>query len=105
VPQNLNVIGRTLARLRYGQNMSQSDLVAIVTRFGCYMTRDIVASIENGRCVATDKHIEMFAAALRVEKQAFFPSQPHWIVHPPKFHETPHRWRREKPGLARRRKK
>jgi transcriptional regulator with XRE-family HTH domain len=105
MPQDLNVIGKALAYLRNSRNMSQSDLVAAVTRFGCYMTRDIVGSIENGRCVASDKYIEMFAAALQVKEQDFFPPKRHWIDHPPEFRETPHRHRKKKPRLARRGKK
>src|SRR5205823_1459394 len=46
---------------RFCLSNTGSDLVGKLQLVGCYMTRDILASIETQRCSATDKQIEFFA--------------------------------------------
>ena len=61
-----NIIGPMIARLRYQLGWRQDDLVAKMQIHGCYMTRDILASIETRRCPATDTQIKFFSEVLRV---------------------------------------
>lgn len=73
---------------------------------GCYMTRDILASIETLRCVTTDKQIEFFAEVFGIPIQAMFPTTRHFLIQQPEFRETKRRRKRTgKTRLAQRRKK
>ena len=65
-----------IARLRYQLGWRQDDLVAKMQIHGCYMTRDILASIETRRCPATDTQIKFFSEVLRVKVQDLFPASP-----------------------------
>lgn len=40
---------------------------------GCYLTRDILANIETGRSIATDRQIQFFADVFRIEIKDLFP--------------------------------
>ena len=61
-----NLIGRKIARLRYQKGWTQDTLVARLQVQQCNVTRDILASIEVRRSVATDKHCCFIAKALGV---------------------------------------
>ena len=77
-----NVIGRTVARLRYQKGWTQEDLVGKLQMLNCYMTRDILASIETQRAPATDKQLEYLAAIFDVPVAVFFPPKPHFAGRP-----------------------
>ena len=102
----LNVIGRNVSRERYQRGWTQAELVVKLQLLGCYMTRDMLASIETRRCAATDKHIEFFAEVFGIEVHQLFPNTRHFNGKTPEFKETK---QRRRPGmktrLARRRKK
>ena len=101
-----NVVGRNVSRERYQRRWSQEKLVIEMQLRGCYMTRDIVASIETLRCIVTDKQIEFFAAVFGIPIQQLFPPKPHFIGKEPDFREPkPRRPCKAKTRLARRRKK
>ena len=55
--RDANVIGPNVAKFRYQQNLTQDDLVGKLQLLGCYMTRNILGSIETQRCPATEKQI------------------------------------------------
>jgi transcriptional regulator with XRE-family HTH domain len=67
-----NLIGRKIARLRYQKGWTQDTLVARLQIQQCNITRDILASIEVRRSVATDKHCCFIAKALGVSIQELF---------------------------------
>lgn len=71
-----NVIGPSIAKLRYQRGWRQDELVAKLQLLGCYMTRDILANIETRRSPVTDTQIEFFCAVFEVEVQELFPSRP-----------------------------
>ena len=71
--QNANVIGRNVARFRYQKGWSQDLLVTKMQLLGCYITRDILADIENLRTSATDKQIVIFAEVFGVPVGDLFP--------------------------------
>ncbi len=78
--KNANVIGRSVARLRYQQGWSQDELVAQLHLLGnINMTRDILANIETLRSPAESKQIEFFAEVFRIEEQALFPKRRHFV--------------------------
>ena len=97
MPQQFNLIGRNVSRERYQRGWSQEELVTKVTLLGYFMTRDILASIETRRCVATDKHVAIFAAVFGIPIQQLFPPNPHLLCEEPD--------REPQTRLARRRKK
>ena len=103
--QNTNIIGRNVSRERYQRGWTQGELATKMQLFGCYMTRDIIASIEIRRCIVTDKQIEFFAAVFRIPIQQLFPSTPHFVGLVPEFHEVKRRRKPKKKHRARRRKK
>jgi len=78
MPNNKNVIGRIVSKLRYQRGWSQEALVVQLTVYGCYMTRSILASIENQRCPVNDKQIEYFAFIFGVGIQDLFPAKRHF---------------------------
>jgi transcriptional regulator with XRE-family HTH domain len=82
VPRDSNIIGPIVARLRYQRSWTQEDLVARLQVLGCYMTRNILASIETRRCPATDIQIEFFAFIFRTSKNELFPEKPHFSGKP-----------------------
>ena len=67
-----NLIGRKIARLRYAKGWSQNTLVAKLQILGSNMTRDMLANIELGRCVATDKHCGVLAKVFSVDINELF---------------------------------
>ena len=71
--RNGNLIGRNVGRFRYQQSWTQEELAAKMQLLGCYMTRDIIANIENRRSSANDKQIAFLAEALQVEINDLFP--------------------------------
>jgi transcriptional regulator with XRE-family HTH domain len=73
-----NVIGRVVAKLRYHRAWTQDQLVAKLQLLGCYMTRDILASIETQRSPVTDKQIEFFAEVFGVDVWDLFPPKRHF---------------------------
>jgi transcriptional regulator with XRE-family HTH domain len=80
MPKNANVIGRNVARLRYQRGWSQDELVTQLQLLGnINMTRDILASIETLRSPADSKQIEFFAEVFRIQEQALFPKQRHFV--------------------------
>ena len=83
MPQQSNLIGRYVSLERNQRDWSQEDLVTKVTLLGCYMTRDILASIETRRCVATDKHVAIFAAVFGIPIEKLFPPNPHLLCKEP----------------------
>ncbi|MCG3148915.1 MAG: hypothetical protein PCFJNLEI_02367 [Verrucomicrobiae bacterium] len=99
--QKCNLIGRNVSRERYQRGWSQEELVTKVTLLGCYMTRDILASIETLRCVASDKHVAIFAAVFDMPIEKLFPPNPHLLCKEPD--REPQR-RRHKPKTRRRKK-
>ena len=80
MPNDANVIGRNVARLRYQRGWSQSDLVTELHLLGdINMTREKLANIEIRRCVATCKQIEFFAEVFGIKEQDLFPKKRHFI--------------------------
>src|SRR5438445_1857488 len=73
--RNGNLIGRNVGRFRYQQSWTQEELAAKMQLLGCYMTRDIIANIENRRSSANDKQIAFLAEALNVEIGDLFPKK------------------------------
>ena len=75
-----NVIGRTVARLRYQRGWSQDELVTQLHLLGnINMTRDILANIETLRSPADSKQIEFFAEVFHIPEQDLFPKQRHFV--------------------------
>ena len=79
---------------------------------GCYMTRNILASIETQRCPVTDKQIEFFAHVLGVKEGDLFPTKRHFSGQMVGLNteittrrRCPNRRRRSRVPLARRAKK
>ena len=103
--QNSNLIGRTVSRERYQRGWSQEELVIKVQLLGCFMTRDILASIETLRCIATDKQVAIFAAVFGIPIQQLFPPTPHLLCKEPDRDPQTRRRHEAKTRLARRRKK
>jgi len=68
-----NIIGRNIARLRVQQNWTQNILAAKMQLRGCYMTRDIIASIETQRSGVVDLRVAHFAKVFGVPVSALFP--------------------------------
>jgi hypothetical protein len=72
----------------------------------CYMTRDILASIETQRAPVTDKHLEFLSEVFGVPVGAFFPPKPHFAGRPLGFtqdirtrrHRRPRRPRKARGG-------
>ena len=80
MPNDANVIGRRVAFYRNQRGWSQNVLVTELHLLGnINMTRDILANIENLRCVATCKQIEFIAEALGVTEQDLFPKKRHFV--------------------------
>jgi transcriptional regulator with XRE-family HTH domain len=77
-----NVIGPTVSTLRYRRGWTQEEAVAKLQRFGCYMTRDILANIETRRCVVSDKQIEFLAQLFGVNVGDLFPAKRHFSGNP-----------------------
>ena len=107
-----NVIGPNVAKFRYQRNLTQDDLVGKLQLLGCYMTRNILASIETQRCPVTDKQIEFFAHVLGVKEGDLFPTKRHFsgqavglTAEITTRRRCPNRRRRSRVPLARRPKK
>ena len=80
IPKPANVIGRTVARLRYQRGWSQDELVTQLQLLGnINMTRDILANIETLRSPADSKQIEFFAEVFHVREQDLFPRKRHFV--------------------------
>ena len=69
-----NLIGPSIAKMRYQRGWTQDDLVAKMQLLGCYMTRDILANLETRRSVATDQQVQFFAEVFEVQLQDLFPA-------------------------------
>ncbi|HPV81470.1 MAG TPA: helix-turn-helix domain-containing protein [Nitrospira sp.] len=67
-----NLIGRNVSRLRYQRAWTQDQLVAKLQIVGCDITRDILASIETLRSIATDKHVWFLAVVFDVDLRELF---------------------------------
>ena len=107
-----NVIGPNVAKFRYQRNLTQDDLVGKLQLLGCYMTRNMLASIETQRCPVTDKQIEFFAHVLGVKEGDLFPTKRHFSGQVVGLdteirtrRRSPRRRRRSRVPLARRSKK
>jgi transcriptional regulator with XRE-family HTH domain len=70
--RNGNYIGRNVIKFRRRKNWTREELTAKMQLLGCYMTRDLLDSIETGRCPATEKQIMYFAEALGVQVKVLF---------------------------------
>ena len=105
MPQHSNLIGRIVSRERDQRRWSQEKLVIKVQLLGCYMTRDILASIETLRCIATDKQVAIFAAVFGIPIQQLFPPDPHLLCKEPDREPQRREPRKPQTRLARRRKK
>ena len=80
MPNDANVIGRILARLRYQRGWSQNDLVAELHLLGdINMTREKLANIETLRCTVDSKQIEFFAEVFGTKEQQLFPPKRHFV--------------------------
>jgi hypothetical protein len=75
----------TCRKFRRWKNWTQEELTAKMQLLGCYMTRDLLDSIETGRCPATEKQIMYFAEVFGVEAYEIF-KQEH-----PKKRQADHR--------------
>jgi transcriptional regulator with XRE-family HTH domain len=62
-----NFIGRNVSRLRYQRVWTQDQLVAKLQIHGCDITRDILASVETLRSIATDKQVWFLAVVFDVD--------------------------------------
>ena len=76
IPRTANIIGRNIARFRYQQEWTQELLAIKMQLRGCYITRDIIASIETQRCSVTDLRIAFFAKEFGVTVSDLFPAEP-----------------------------
>ena len=72
--RDANVIGQTVARLRYEHAWTQDDLVARLQILGCNITRDVLANIETRRSAATDRQVVYFAEVFHVKIGDLFPT-------------------------------
>jgi transcriptional regulator with XRE-family HTH domain len=99
--RDANVIGRTVARLRYQRGWTQEDLVGKLQMLNCYMTRDILASIETQRAPVTDKQLEYLVAIFGVPVGVFFPPKPHFAGRPLGFTQEIRTRRRRRPKRPR----
>ena len=100
--RNANVIGRAVAKLRYQRGWTQDVLVGRLQLLGCYMTRDILASIETQRSPVTDKHLEFLAEVFGVQVGDFFPLKRHFVGRPPGLTQELRTRRRRRPPRSRR---
>ena len=73
--RNANVVGPTIARLRFQRNWSQEMLAIKMQVKGCDITRDVIANIELRRCVATDAHLMGFMRVFGVRLKDLFPHE------------------------------
>ena len=96
-----NVIGRAVARLRYQRGWTQADLVGKLQMLDCYMTRDILASIETQRAPVTDIHLEFLSEVFAVPVGEFFPAKPHFTGRPLGFTQEIRTRRRRRSGRPR----
>jgi len=101
VQRNANVIGRAVARLRYQRGWTQADLVGKLQMLDCYMTRDILASIETQRAPVTDRHLEFLSEVFGVPVGDFFPAKPHFAGRPLGFTHEIRTRRPRRPGRPR----
>ena len=66
-----NYVGRNIIKFRHRENWTREVLVAKMQLLGCYMTRDIIANIENCHCPATPKEIMYVAEVFGVRADEF----------------------------------
>jgi hypothetical protein len=67
-----NFIGRNILKFRHRKNWTREVLVAKMQLLGCYMTREVIASIETCQCPATGRQVVCFAEVFGVEAGALF---------------------------------
>ena len=80
MPNDANVIGRIVAKLRYQRGWSQSGLVTELHLLGdINMTREKLANIETLRCTVDSKQIEFFAEVFGIKEQVLFPPKRHFV--------------------------
>lgn len=72
--RRLNIIGRTVARLRFERGWTQEILAARLQCEGANISRDMLANIESGRSQITDRHIEGFQKVFQVRIVTLFPN-------------------------------
>ena len=99
--RDANVIGRAVAKLRYQRGWTQADLVGKLQMLDCYMTRDILASIETQRTPVTDKHLEFLSEVFGVTVGTFFPPKPHFAGRPLGFTQDIRTRHRRRPRRSR----
>lgn len=61
-----NSVGKTAARIRRQQDLTQEDLAGRAAAVGWNISRDAVKRIENGEREVTDIELRLLAKALRV---------------------------------------
>ena len=61
-----NSVGKTVAKLRQQQNLTQEDLAGRAAALNWEISRDAVKRIENGEREVTDIELRLLAKALRV---------------------------------------
>jgi transcriptional regulator with XRE-family HTH domain len=69
-----NIVGPQVARLRYQQGLSQSDLAAKCQRVGWDASRGIIAGIEGQVRRVTDSQFVLLAQVLSVPLDGLLPS-------------------------------
>jgi len=62
----------------YQRNWTQDDLVGKLQLVGCYMTRDILASIEHNAARRRTSRLSFFAHVLGVKEGDLFPIKRHF---------------------------
>jgi transcriptional regulator with XRE-family HTH domain len=69
----LNIIGQTVARLRFERGWTQDLLAARLQCQGADVSRQMLANIESGRTQVTDEHILAFQKVFKVRIVTLFP--------------------------------
>ena len=83
-----NLVGRRISELRNQHGWSQETFASLLQRRGCFITRDMLANIENGRASASDTQLGFFALVLGVPVSQLFPKNlPLALAH---VHQTRH---------------
>ena len=72
--RRLNIIGPTVARLRFERDWTQDTMIARMQCVGAIITRDVLANIELGRSRVTDKHLKAFQEVFEVQVVRLFPA-------------------------------
>lgn len=70
---HLNIIGPTVAKLRFERKWTQEILAARLQCQGVNVSREVLANIESGRTQVTDEHLIAFQTVFGVRIIRFFP--------------------------------